>query len=275
MSESLHNLFLAAQHRVTRTQDENLSPPGSNAAPDAATTPAAPLPAAAPNDGAYSDGFEVYYDGAMVGRIANQVGKGACGTVYKFVVEYSGTISRDCGDSTYDVDLEDGEKETSVDAESIRDSHPGDSSARSFATGAAVTVSYTYAAKQVTFDENASGENQLDKEKELAKEAVFGFAMGRSPFTATVIRAIVAGSLTNAKGLLLIQDFIDGGDLEEAMSTKESVKKLKPDYKGELWDEGAAATWPIASITLQIFNGFEHCHERGVFHQVSSIGSST
>ena len=40
------------------------------------------------------------------------------------------------------------------------------------------------------------------------------------------------------------------------MSTKAAVAKEKPDYAGELWSGQSATTWPLASITLQIFLGF-------------------
>jgi len=54
------------------------------------------------------------------------------------------------------------------------------------------------------------------------------------------------------------------------MSSKEAVRIQKPDYAGALWSEPSATTWPLASITLQLFFGFMHVHERGVLHQVRS-----
>ena len=112
-------------------------------------------------------------------------------------------------------------------------------------------------------------EKRRKEEEKLANEVTFGFAMGRSPLVMAVIRTVMAlpGTTTTAKGLLLLCDFVDGGDLEEAMSTKEAVRKAQPDYKGDLW-EAEATRWPVASITLQIFMAFEHCHARGVSHQV-------
>ena len=53
------------------------------------------------------------------------------------------------------------------------------------------------------------------------------------------------------------------------MSTKAAVAKQKPDYAGELWSGQSATTWPLASITLQIFLGLKHIHSRGVLHQVT------
>ena len=125
----------------------------------------------------------------------------------------------------------------------------------------------TCAVKTVRSD--VADEVRAEHEKLLAIEVTFGFAMGRSPFVMTVIRMVVAlpDIPTTANGLLLLCDFVDGGDLEEAMSTKEAVRREQPDYKGKLWQE-LASVWPVASITLQIFKAFEHCHAHGVFHQV-------
>ena len=108
-------------------------------------------------------------------------------------------------------------------------------------------------------------EKRRKEEEKLANEVTFGFAMGRSPLVMAVIRTVMAlpGTTTTAKGLLLLCDFVDGGDLEEAMSTND----CHDDYKGGLW-EAEATRWPVASITLQIFMAFEHCHARGVSHQV-------
>ena len=116
---------------------------------------------------------------------------------------------------------------------------------------------------------DVSPEQRLEHEKQLANDVAFGFAMGRSPFIMTVFRVVVSlpDKESTAKGVLLLCDFVDGGDLEEAMSTKAAVKIEKPDYKGDLWDKNATI-WPVASITLQIYMAFEHCHARGVCHQV-------
>ena len=122
------------------------------------------------------------------------------------------------------------------------------------------------AAKAVRSD--VSPKERNEREKQLAAEVTFGFTMGRSPFVMSVFRMVVAlpGTETTAKGLLLLCAFVDGGDLEEAMSTKDAVRREQPDYKGDLW-ERKSTVWPVASVTLQIFMAFEHCHDRGVFHQ--------
>ena len=111
-----------------------------------------------------------------------------------------------------------------------------------------------------------------EMEGQLAREVSIAFALGRFPLIAMVIGVVVIlpDSKTTAKGLLLLCENIDRGDLEEAMSTKAAVAKEKPDYAGELWSGQSATTWPLASITLQIFLGFRHVHARGVLHQVRS-----
>ena len=122
------------------------------------------------------------------------------------------------------------------------------------------------AAKAVRPDVSPEERNQ--REKDLAAEVTFGFTMGRSPFVMSVFRMVAAlpDTETTALGLLLLCAFVDGGDLEEAMSTKEAVRREQPDYKGDLWGKNSTI-WPVASVTLQVFMAFEHCHERGVFHQ--------
>jgi len=127
-----------------------------------------------------------------------------------------------------------------------------------------------FAVKAVSADKSPSEIAKM--QGQLALETSIGFALGRHPLIATVIGVVVVlpDSKTTAKGLLLLCEKIDCGDLEEAMSTKAAVAKAKPDYAGKLWSEPSSTTWPLASITLQIFLGFHHVHERGILHQVRS-----
>ena len=124
------------------------------------------------------------------------------------------------------------------------------------------------AAKAVRAD--ASARARVEMEKQLSVEVSISFTLGRHPLIASVIRIIMPlpGIATTAKGLLLLCELVDGGDLEEAMSTKEAVRKAKPDYQGTFWDEPSSTTWPIGSVTLQIYLGFRHVHSRGIIHQV-------
>ena len=99
-------------------------------------------------------------------------------------------------------------------------------------------------------------------EKQLAAECALGFAMGRSPLTASVIRMIVPNLpdlKTNARGMLLLCDLVDEGDLEEAMGQNH--------YRGKLYSDQGAATWSLESVTLQNYLGFHHMHTRGILHQ--------
>ena len=123
------------------------------------------------------------------------------------------------------------------------------------------------AAKTVRADVSAKARREM--EKQLAVEVSISFALGRHALIASVVRMVVPlpGVATTAKGLLLLCELVDGGDLEEAMSTKAAVRKMQPDYAGTLWDAPSAATWPLASITLQIFLGFAHVHSRAIIHQ--------
>ena len=98
-------------------------------------------------------------------------------------------------------------------------------------------------------------------EKAMAVECSIGFAMGRSAHAASVVRMIVPDLpdlSTNARGALLLCDYCDSGDLSEAMGK---------DYNGELYSEKGARVWPLASVTLQIYLGMRHMHERGILHQ--------
>ena len=63
---------------------------------------------------------------------------------------------------------------------------------------------------------------------------------------------------TNVRGMLLLCDLVDEGDLEEAMGKT---------YRGKLYSDQGAATWPLESLTLQIYMGFHHMHTRGILHQ--------
>ena len=119
--------------------------------------------------------------------------------------------------------------------------------------------------------EDTSTAKRMEYEQQFTAEVSISFAMGRHALIASVVGVIVPlpGVVTTAKGMLLLSDLVDGGDLEEAMSTKEAVRMEKPDYKGKLWDTESARTWPLETITLQIFLGFAHVHSRGVIHQVT------
>ena len=103
-------------------------------------------------------------------------------------------------------------------------------------------------------------DKRLTLEKQLVVECGIGFAMGRSVFTASIVRMVVPlpDVETTALGMLLLCDLVDGGDLEEAMGK---------DYRGKLYSE-EGAKWPMASVMLQIYLGFKHMHERGILHQV-------
>ena len=82
-------------------------------------------------------------------------------------------------------------------------------------------------------------DKRLDLDKKLAVECAIAFAMGRSPFTASVRRMVVPGlpdMETTARGMLLLCDLVDRGDLEEAMGKG---------YRGELYSEEGATTWPL------------------------------
>ena len=117
--------------------------------------------------------------------------------------------------------------------------------------------------------EDKVGAERITMEKELAVETSIGIALARHPLIASAIGAVVPlpGVETTAKGLLLLCDLVDAGDLEEAMSTKAAVAKLSPDYAGTLWDD---ERWTLVSIMIQMFLGFEHIHKRGIIHQVRS-----
>jgi len=117
--------------------------------------------------------------------------------------------------------------------------------------------------------EDKVGAERITMEKELAVETSIGIALARHPLIASAIGAVVPlpGVETTAKGLLLLCDLVDAGDLEEAMSTKAAVAKLSPDYAGTLWDD---ERWTLMSIMIQMFHGFEHIHKRGIIHQVRS-----
>ena len=69
---------------------------------------------------------------------------------------------------------------------------------------------------------------------------------------------------------MLICDLIDGGDLEEAMHSgkKRLDGDLVHDYRGTLYSEEGAKTWPLISVMLQVLKGFDHIHNRGILHQV-------
>ena len=127
-----------------------------------------------------------------------------------------------------------------------------------------------------TVREDVSAKDRMQHEQQFAVEASIGFAMGRHALIASVLGIIVPlpDIVSTAKGMLLLSDLVDSGDLEEAMSTKAAVAKEQPDYLGTFWDEPSASKWPISTVTLQIFLGFHHIHARGVLHQVDLMYSS-
>ena len=173
---------------------------------------------------AYEDGFRITQGGDDIGTISRRLGSGSFGTVYLF-------------------NLASRRGATGL----ARFARPG--------------VQQQCAAKAVS-EKFAAGERRLTLEKQLAVECSIGFAMGRTPLTASVIRMIVPNLPdleTNVRGLLLLCDLVDSGDLEEAMGK---------DYRGgTLYSDDGAARWPLESITLQIYLGFHFMHNRGILHQ--------
>ena len=126
------------------------------------------------------------------------------------------------------------------------------------------------AAKAVREDFGAKA--RVEMEKKLAVEVSICFAMGRSPLTASVIRMVVPlpGVETTAKGLLLLCDLVDGGDLEEAMhSGAMQAGELIEDYDGMMY--APRSQFSCASITLQIHLAFDHMHGRGIIHQARGL----
>ena len=117
--------------------------------------------------------------------------------------------------------------------------------------------------------EDFSKKDRIENEKALASEVSIGFALGKGALVASVISILVPlpEVTSTAKGMMLLCDLVDGGDLEEAMSTKEAVSKEDPDYKGFLYTDEGMARWPLASLSLQIFTAFGHIHSRGIIHQ--------
>jgi len=71
---------------------------------------------------------------------------------------------------------------------------------------------------------------------------------------------------------MLACEKVDGVDLEENMhSGAKKNNKLVFDYRGKLYSDEGAATWPLISILLQIFKAFDHIHGRGIIHQVLAV----
>ena len=126
------------------------------------------------------------------------------------------------------------------------------------------------AAKSVRAD--LSKDQQEKLEKALAKEVAIAFSAGRAPQIASVIRVLIPfpDIDTTVTGLLLLCDLVDGGDLEEAMHSgkKWASGSLVQDYTGgKLYSKEGTATWPLASITLQILLGLNHLHRHDIIHQ--------
>lgn len=126
------------------------------------------------------------------------------------------------------------------------------------------------AAKAVRADFTAA--KRATMEKDLAHEAGVAFALGRHVLVASMVRLVVplSGSETTAKGMLLLSDFVDSGDLESAMHSgkKKRNGELVDDFEGKLYSEEGVKTWPLSSITLQMYLAFLHLHTCGVIHQV-------
>ena len=126
------------------------------------------------------------------------------------------------------------------------------------------------ALKSVRGDLDAKTRTEL--EKGLTSEVGIVFAAGRSTQVAGVIQVIapLSGIETNAKGVLLCCDLVEGGDLEEVVhSGKRKFGRLVKDYKGELYSDAGAKMWPLGNILLQILKGFHHLYDRGILHQAS------
>ena len=123
-----------------------------------------------------------------------------------------------------------------------------------------------------TVRSNATPQERVGLEKDLATEVAIGFACGRAAQIASVVDVLIPqpGVETKAAGLMLICDLIDGGDLEEAMHSgkKRLDGDLVHDYRGTLYSEEGAKTWPLISVMLQVLKGFDHIHNRGILHQV-------
>ena len=177
----------------------------------------------------YKDGFQVCYHSKVFGTITKRLGAGAMGTVYDFEYESEETEG-----------------------------------------GVTHVVRRRAALKTIRSDASAKEVEEL--EKLLTTEVSIVFAAGRSPQIASVINVLIPlpDVDTNAKGTMLVCDLIDGGDFEEATHSgeKKSNGELKHDFAGRLYSDEGAKTWPLASVLLQIFKGFEHIHGRGIIHQV-------
>jgi hypothetical protein len=120
---------------------------------------------------------------------------------------------------------------------------------------------------------NATLKERIRLEKSLATEVAICFVAGRSPQVAGVVQVIVTlpGIETDAKGVLLLCDLVDGGDLEGAMHSGKKNRNgdLVQDYQGRLYSSGDAEKWPLVSIFVQSFHGLGHLHDRGILHQVT------
>ena len=115
----------------------------------------------------------------------------------------------------------------------------------------------------------ATVKEESDLEKALASEVAIGFACGRAIGIASVIDALIPEPCAS-DGLMLVCDFVDGGDLEDVMhSGAKKNGKLAKDYAGLLYTLEGMKVWPLISVMLQIFQAFDHIHSRGIIHQAN------
>ena len=116
----------------------------------------------------------------------------------------------------------------------------------------------------------ATAKEKVELEKALASEIAICFASGRAIGISSVIDVSVP--VGGGGSLMLACEKVDGGDLEENMhSGAKKYGNLVQDYRGKLYSDEGAATWPLISILLQIFKAFDHIHGRGIIHQVLAV----
>ena len=121
-----------------------------------------------------------------------------------------------------------------------------------------------------TVRSTATTKEKVELEKALASEIAICFASGRAIGISSVIDVSVPEG--GGGSLMLACEKVDGGDLEENMhSGAKKYGNLVQDYRGKLYSDEGAATWPLISILLQIFKAFDHIHGRGIIHQVLSV----
>ena len=126
------------------------------------------------------------------------------------------------------------------------------------------------AAKTIRSDFCAA--KQAELHKALTREVAIGFSAGRGPQITSTIRVLIPlpGVETTIKSMMLLSDFVDGGDLEQAMHSGKKQKngELVQEYRGQLYSKEGASRWPLASVTLQILLGLHHLHQHSIIHQV-------